>query len=132
MTIQIFRQIAKGIADHADEISATRDRTTEATHDIPLREIIGYHQHLAIVLEAMRGALDQIVRRLAAAGKNHLNRAAGLTLWLPASGAGAIKKDRHRGAGGVLIMSEEIDERIPRCLGMSGCTLSQFRPTVQQ
>ena len=132
MAIQIFRQMAKRIANHADKIGATGDRTAEATHDIPLRKIIGDDQDLAVILKAVGGALDQIIRRLTAAGKNHFHRTAGLVPGFAAPGANPVKEDRYRCAAGVLVLGEHFYQRISRRLGMPRRPLGQLRPAVQQ
>lgn len=133
MTIQVFGQIGKRISDHSDKIRATRHGTTKATNDVPLRKVIGHHQHLAVNLEPVRGTLDQIIRRLSTAGKNHLDRAAGLlALWFAAPGTRAVKEYRDWRAAGILILREHFYQRVASRLGMPRRTLGQLRPMVKQ
>ena len=92
MLVQIFLQTRQRAVDHADEIIAARHRTSAAADHVALRKIIRHHQHLAVILKAVRRALDQIIRRLTAVGKQNLHCAAGIIFRLAAPRARAVKK----------------------------------------
>jgi len=80
----------------------------------------------------VRRALDQIIRRLTAVGKQNLHCAAGIIFRLAAPRARAVKKNRDRRACRILILREHLHQRIARGLGMTRRTRRQLRPVVQQ
>src|SRR5579859_6729468 len=132
VSVDIFAQVRQRIVDHVDEIAATGHGAAEAADDIAFCTILGHHQHLAIGLEAVGGALDQGIGGLSAGGKNDLHRAGGFVFGLGAAVAPAVKKNGHRCTAGVLILGKQVNERIPGSLRMARRTLRQLRPLVEQ
>ena len=70
---QIVRRFCHRAFEVADEVHTTYGLATQTDDDIPLGVVVGDGQDLAIGLEAMRGALDHLIGRLAGAREQDLH-----------------------------------------------------------
>jgi hypothetical protein len=129
---QVLRQFRKGRFHHADEVVAAGCRGTESNHGLAFRHVIGHHQHFTIGLKPGGGALNQIIRRLTARGKQHFHFRGGMQLGSDPTRQGAIEEQGDRCAGGIAVMCELFNQSFPSGSGMTLPSGRKFRPGVQQ
>lgn len=109
MTSKLIVQFRERLFNRIDEIRTAGNYTAQSVDRIAFGEIVGHNEHLTVFLETMGRALDHVVGGLAGSRKQDFNVTAGLALWRRCRRTRAIKKDRDRLAGRIVVLRQNTD-----------------------
>jgi hypothetical protein len=125
-------EVVEGGADHVHEIEAAGGGITHGKDGFAFGVVVGDDEGLAVGAEAMGGPFDEVVGGVAWWGEEDFDGGGGLGSVGAWGSASAVEDDGDRGAGGVLVTGEEVDEFLAGGGGVAWFARGDFRAAMEE